>query len=296
MPTWLSSHIGFFSLVIPLTVCILDYDKKISAIYIIIFSLLNIWVGEKFSGLFLGLYFFVFSYVGIYGFKIKAKTIKKIIIVIGVLLVILLGLVYFQMTIVQGRNFSSYFIERISANGYIWWLTYANDANSGLHLNELSDELYPFVSKLSGRMSEYNFGIYKLMKMYYAPERWRPMLEYGFRGAESTRATFYYYGKVPGLILGQMLLGVLTYFISGKCYKYLRKRNYIKIIFGFYVLRNFMAVFSMSDFYLLLDIKVIFAYIVLLFGDRLNVNIKVNIPKFRLSRQRSSREKKPNAE
>ena len=142
-------------------------------------------------------------------------------------------------------------------------------------MNELGDELYPFITNLSGKMSDYNFGIYKLMKLYYSPERWQPMLEYGFRGAESTRATFYYYGKIPGLILGQVILGFLTYFVSSKCYKYLRQANYIKIIFGFYVLRNFIAVYSMSDFYLLLDTKVIIAYIILLFGDKLNINLKI---------------------
>lgn len=284
MPEWLNGHVGFFSLMIPLAVCVLDHDKTISVIYLILFVLLNIWVGEKFSGVFLGLYFFVFSYVGLYGVKIEVKSIKKLLLRTGVLVILLVGLVYFQMTVIQGRDFSYYFTERISANGYIWWLTYANDAKNGLHLNELGDELYPFVSKLSGKMSDYNFGIYKLMKLYYAPERWQPMLEYGFRGAESTRATFYYYGKIPGLILGQIILGFLTYYISSKCYKYLRQKNYVKIIFGFYVLRNFIAAYSMSDFYLLLDKKVILAYLFLLFGNKLNVNIKLNIPKIRIMR------------
>ena len=275
MPAWLNGHVGFFSLMIPLAVCVLENDKVIPIAYTILFVLLNIWVGEKFSGIFLGLYFFMFSYVGLYGFKINVKLIKKIMFIVGILLLVLVGLVYFQMTVIQGRDFGHYFIERISANGYIWWLTYANDAGRGLHLNELGDELYPFITNLSGKMSDYNFGIYKLMKLYYSPERWQPMLEYGFRGAESTRATFYYYGKIPGLILGQVILGFLTYFVSSKCYKYLRQANYIKIIFGFYVLRNFIAVYSMSDFYLLLDTKVIIAYIILLFGDKLNINLKI---------------------
>lgn len=281
MPAWLNGHVGFFSLVIPIAVCVLENDKVVSILYMMLFVLLNIWVGEKFSGIFLGIYFFVFSYVGLYGFKIRAKSIKKILFIVGVLLLLLVGLVYIQMTVIQGRDFAYYFKERISANGYIWWLTYVNDAHRGLHLNELGDELYPFVANLSGKMSDYNFGIYKLMKLYYPPARWKSMLAYGFRGAESTRATFYYYGKIPGLILGQVILGFLTYFISSKCYKYLKQRNYIKIIFGFYVLRNFIAAYSMSDFYLLLDIKVIIAYIILLFGDKLNINIKANIPKIR---------------
>lgn len=291
MPSWLNGHVGFFSLMIPLAVCVLEDDKILPSIYMAIFVLLNIWIGEKFSGIFLGIYFFVFSYVGLYGFKIKTKTIKKIIYIVGVLLVVLVGLVYFQMTTIQGRAFGYYFKERISANGYIWWLTYVNDSHKGFHLNELFDELYPFVSKLSGKMSDYNFGIYKLMKLYYAPERWRPMLEYGFRGAESTRATFYYYGKIPGLIFGQVILAFLTYFISSKCYKYLKQKNYIKIIFGFYVMRNFIAAFSMSDFYLLLEIKVIIAYIILIFGDKLNFNFKLNVPKVRFGRRRTYQRK-----
>ena len=284
MPAWLNGHVGFFALVIPIAVCALEIEKITPTIYMILYVLLNIWVGEKFTGLFLGLYFFIFSYVGLYGFKINAKLIKKILSIVVILLILLIGLVYFQMTIIQGRDFLYYFKERISANGYIWWLTYVNDSHNGLHLNELWDELYPFVTKLSGKMTDYNFGIYKLMKLYYAPSRWQTMLEYGFRGAESTRATFYYYGKIPGLILGQVILGFFTYFITSKCYKYLRQRNYIKIIFGFYILRNFFAAYTMSDFYLLLDIKCIIAYIMLFFGDKLNINLKIKIPKIRLGK------------
>lgn len=281
---FLLNHIGFFTLIIPLTVLIIKKDTLLSATYIALYMLINLWIGEKFTGLFICIYFFVLSYIAVYGWNIKNSNIKKILYGVAAFIVLAFVVIYFQMKVVGGRNFLTYISERISAQGYLWWLTYSNDAGNGMHLNELVDELEPFYKKLSGSMLDYDFGIYKLMKLYYIPSRWMNMLSEGFRGTESSRATFYYYAKMPGLIIGQLILGFLTFGITNLCFKYLRQLDYLRVIFSFYILRNFIAIYSMSDFYLLVKPAMILSYLVLLFGGKIKIIVSFRIPKLKLIR------------
>jgi hypothetical protein len=264
MPSWIKGHIGFFVLFLPLAVAILQKDKMLALFYMGLYFLINLWVGDKFTGLVLGFYIVAFSYLGLFGAKIDKKVFKRVIYAMAFAVISLLLIVYFQMKIIGGRDFGYYLTERISAQGYLWWLTYGNNVNTPVHITEIGDELYPFFHTLSGRLVDYDFGIYKLMKLYQESNRWRGMLEAGFRGTESTRATFYYYGGILGLMLGQTILALTTAKITDVCFQCLKKRDWVRIIAAIYILRNFIAVYSMSDFYLLVKLKMIICYFILI--------------------------------
>lgn len=282
MPSWIAGHLGFFTLFIPLACVIWKYHKCLTVGYIGLLFWINIWAGERFTGLFLIVFFMCVTFIGEFGESIELKEVilKKIRIAIIAIAMIVLsfgGLVYIQMRIL-GRKNISYFTERISAQGYLWWLTYLNDSAKGFHLNELTDELYPFISHLSGNMAEYNFGIYKIMKLYQVPARWHNMLDYGIRGTEATRATFYYYGKIPGLILGQVIMALCFYWILKLCIRHIKNRNAIQMVLSFYILRNYLALYSMSDFYLAVKPTMIICYLGLILLGNTSFAIKNKFP------------------
>lgn len=281
MPSWLNGHVGFFSLFLPCAVMVLKQRKGISILYIGLYFLLNIWVGEKFTGLFLGIYFVGMSFIMLYKNSISRFLTKKVMRILCIIILLCIALVYVQMTVIGGRSFVFYFVERISAQGYLWWLTYAKDSMHGIHLNEIGDELVPFYTSLSGNMNEYNFGIYKLMHLFQDPERVQRMLTEGYRATESTRATFYYYLKIPGLVLGQILLAIVTYRIIKNISKQICSYNFIKVFFLCYILRNFIAIQSMSDFYLLVKPEMCLSYFMLLIGNSFSLNLRTKFPKLR---------------
>ena len=140
---------------------------------------------------------------------------------------------------------------------------YSKDASSGMHLKEISDEINVLVNQPSGEMSDYYFGIYKMMKLFMKSDWVKYALANGVRATESTRVTFYYYGKIPGIIIGQAILAIFIFYVVNKIVVNSNQRKWILACGYMYLFKSLITVSIMSDFQLLTTTKMILVYIVL---------------------------------
>lgn len=265
MPQLVSKSMIFLYTLIPIILMIRKKEKKITYIYCGIFTLLNIWCGEKFSGLIILFYFIILAISPVcISEKMIYKT-KKTIKIIALALVFLIGIVILQQLVLglKTSELLEYFQKRIAAQGELWWLMYRGDATGGTHFNEMMDEISILVNQPNGQMSEYNFGIYKLMKLFMNSDWVKYALSRGIRATESTRASFFYYGKIPGLIIGQVLLALLVSFIVNKIIVNCNKRRIVSACGCMYIFKYVITASIMSDFQLLTTKKIILVYIVM---------------------------------
>lgn len=271
MPWIVSGSMTILYALLPIPIMLRKENKKIPIIYCGIFILLNVWCGEKFTGLIVIFYFIVLSINPSYVTRQVNKYIRKILVVIGIIVCILLIVVGIQQLILgmSTNNIGNYFEDRIAAQGELWWLTYSKDVDAGMHLNEMSDEIDILIHQPEGEMSDYYFGIYKLMKLFMNPEWVTYALANGVRATESTRATFFYYGKIPGLIIGQFLLALLLYFIVNKIIEVCNRRNWLHACLYIHVLRIVITVAIMSDFQLLTTKRIIVVYFMIVLTSKL---------------------------
>ena len=251
---------------IPIPLMIRKNDKKFAIAYLLLLSLTEIWVGEKFTGLIIIIYFVTIS--------LNPKTIQDDIrkklrkYIIGLLIVVsgLLIFVYAQQSVIgNGNNFARYLIDRVDAQGELWWLTYAGDHKNGTHFNEIYDEIKVLIYQPTGEMQQYYFGIYKLMKRFMNPSWVSYSLALNIRATESTRATFFYYGKYVGLFCGQVILAIIICFIVNRCIENCNKLRWLKAVLYMYILRSLLTAFVMSDFQLLTQKRILLVYLGLIF-------------------------------
>lgn len=270
MPWIVSGSMTILYALLPIPIMLRKENKKIPIIYCSIFVLLNVWCGEKFTGLIVIFYFIVLSINPSYVTRQVSKYIKKILVVVGITVCILLIVVGVQQLTLGMSidNIGNYFKDRIAAQGELWWLMYSEDVDAGMHFNELGDEIDILIHQPEGEMSDYYFGIYKLMKLFMNPEWVTYALANGVRATESTRATFFYYGKMPGLIIGQFLLALLLYFIVNKVIEVCNKRNWIHACLYIHVLRIAITAAIMSDFQLLTTKRITAVYLMILLTSK----------------------------
>lgn len=265
MPQLVSRSLPYLYAFIPIPLMLRKEEKKLAYLYCGIFILLDFWCGEKFTGLILIFYFVMLVINPVYISEKMKKYTKRIIKIIGFLIILLLCIVIFQQFILGLKisDISSYFENRIAAQGELWWLMYSKDASSGMHLNEISDEINVLVNQPSGEMSDYYFGIYKMMKLFMKSDWVKYALANGVRATESTRATFYYYGKIPGIIIGQAMLAIFIFYVVNKIVVNSNQRKWILACGYMYLFKSLITVSIMSDFQLLTTTKMILVYIVL---------------------------------
>lgn len=264
-------QIWLFAL-IPVVLLQRKRKKWIPIVYLLIFGLLLFWIGEKFTGLIIMIYFVLLSLNPVRVSEQMSKKMRKILKLFAVFVFGLLITVYINQVAINGYNFSgfiNYFGDRIAAQGELWWLTYEQDHNSGVHLDEIGDELNVLIHQpKTAEMINYDFGIYKLMKKFMKSEWVTYALGLNVRATESTRADFFYYGKTIGIIVGQISLALLISFWVNFAIRQCNEGNWISTICSMYVLRIISNVSLMSDFQLLTTKRIILVYIIILLSSR----------------------------
>ncbi len=270
-------EIWLFAL-IPVVLIQRKRKRWIPILYLLALGLLLVWIGEKFTGLIIMIYFILISINPVYVSKQLFKKTKKLLKVFLLLVIGLVATVYINQVALNGYDFSgfvNYFGDRVAAQGELWWLTYEQDHDQGLHLDELGDEINVLINQpKTSEMSDYDFGIYKLMKKFMKSEWVTYALGINVRATESTRADFFYYGKTGGIILGQALLAWLVSFIVNFVIKQCNKGNWVSIICLMYVLRIVSNVSFMSDFQLLTTKRIILIYIIIFLSSHFKFRLR----------------------
>lgn len=269
-----------FYAIVPLILVLRKVNLKLVVAYFILFSLLLIWSGEKFTGILILFYFCVIAMNPAYVGKQMAKKIRKITVVAVVVVLLFLFVVYVQQVVLYGVSvkefFKTYLQDRIAAQGELWWLAFQKDREAGVHISEIWDEISIWIYQPKGKMNTYNFGIYKMMWKFMKTEWVNYTLTYGARATESTRVTFFYYGKAIGLFLGQGMLGVVVYHVVNQCIKFCNRGKWLVSVLYLYVLKNLITAFLMSDFQLLTTKKIILVYMLIFILNRLRIGNRIH--------------------
>ena len=122
-------EIWLFALV-PVVLIQRKRKKWIPISYLLIFALLLIWIGEKFTGLIILVYFMLLSINPVYVSAQLSNKVKKLLKTFVMIVLGLIITVYINQVAINGVDFSgflNYFGDRVAAQGELWWLTYEQD-------------------------------------------------------------------------------------------------------------------------------------------------------------------------
>lgn len=277
---WIGALSPWFNCFIPVVLMSRHRNKVLPIAYISIFALFLIWQGEKFSGLFSILFYVILSVSPEYAMRVFKQNSRKILKIAFAMVFALLVIVTLHEVMLYQSDIGmlvSYFENRIAAQGELWWLTYKQDAHMGTHWREIGDEVTIWIHQPEGIMAHYDFGIYKMMKNFMDPGWVAYALGMNIRATESTRASLFYYGKTPLLIIGQMLLGLLVYYSVNFCTKYCSRGKWFLAVLSIYILQNVIAAVFMSDFQLLTSKRMLLVYILFIFFSHVKVSIRSNV-------------------
>lgn len=270
---------GYLIFLYPLLTINAEKNGKPKALWIFtFFYVIYIFlIGQKFGPFIQTLYFLLLTYFLPFKKSAMNKYYKKILMAIVIIGTALLILSVRQMTIEKGSieaGVEQFYNRLFNGQGDVWWGVYSRHSNEGLHLNELKDELGAFSA---GKLLQqnYNFGVYKMMKLV-APNS--IILYYAQRGARftaSTNASLFYYFGIPGLIVFKIILAFLMYFLCNKIIDSCRKGFGLEGVLYVWLMSHFTRVYYMSSFDLFLSTSAIGCYILLLanhfWGRRLSI-------------------------
>ncbi|MCR0326672.1 DUF6418 domain-containing protein [[Clostridium] innocuum] len=252
-----------------LPIPLISKNKKINKqafVFFILYCTYMIWVGDKFGSLFMGFYIFILATWITNG--IDKKKVKKLIVIAILILVFLMLFIAFQVLYERGSwsEVLVYFNNRLTGGqSDLWWRIYSTSKDSGFHFTEfLQDEVSAIFSRPVNIM-EYNFGIYKMMRLAAPQEVIHNYLSLGIRFAASTQASLFYYFKYIGLYLGSIVLGILCFFLVNKMITSYKNAHVICSVCYTMLLYKWYLIMSMSDITMIGNSTTILALFVLAF-------------------------------
>ena len=271
---YLNKYIKFFAsyykYLLPFTILpfILKEKKpKTEIIKILItlspYILFKVWVGNKFGAIFdiLILFFpIIIFYIGNVKKNKNVKTKRDLIIItkasenrklfksIGiafVFLVFILSVFYIS----RGKDASSSIIDRLSQQGQLWWKIYSNEEIKGQHIYELNDELKPLIEYKKMDISDYNFGVYKIMRKTTPINIYRAKIATGARySSQGIDIAYYYFGYV-GIIIHAVIRAFFTVLIINTYIKCFFSGRFIETIIMGRILIISNSIFTQGDLF-----------------------------------------------
>lgn len=207
----LYTYIAWF---LPISLRISDYGmKKRAFFFFAIYVFYLIWVGDKFGSLFNAFYFCLLT---IWATKrINKQTFRRLLCLIASVLALLMIYISYQVLYERGNIYEIgiYFSRRLTGGqSDLWWGIYRIEKGGGWRIAEFSDELKAIFTQPAS-VFDYNFGIYKMMRITAPSAIINNYLSRGVRFAASTQASLFYYFKYTGLIFGAIILFSLVFFI-----------------------------------------------------------------------------------
>ena len=221
--------------------------KKLSYIFFGLFCFYLIWVGDKFGSLFSAFYFFVL--IGWGTKNIDKRMLRKIMILITTVVTVLMIFISAQVYYERGSwsEVPVYFNNRlIGGQSDLWWGVYSKEKNASLRVSEFGDEVKAIISQ-PDNIIDYNFGIYKMMRVTAPNWVVNNYLSRGARFAASTQATLFYYFKYIGLYVGSILMAVLYFFVVNSAINAYRRNDLIRSVIYTMLISKSIQLTTMSD-------------------------------------------------
>lgn len=240
--------------------------RKRAIAFLAIYCLYMIWVGDKFGSLFMAFYIFILTTWVTRG--IDKKAVKKIILIAIIALITLMAFIAFQVLYERGswNEVLIYFNNRLTGGqSDLWWKIYSSDNNNGWRITEFIKDEISAIFITPSAIQNYNFGIYKMMKI--AAPQWvvTNYLNSGIRFAASTQASLFYYFKLTGVYLGSFVLGILCFVFVNKAISAYRNTDIIRSICYTMLISKWYQVMAMSDITMVGNTTTLIAIVVLFY-------------------------------
>lgn len=260
---------GWFIYLIPIAsiYSILKKKKWPIVLVSILYFLYLLFIGEKFGGFLLELYMIGVSYILPDHIINKTKfDIKKMIVIIGVAMTFLLFFALLHYYIKHGSMgdaFYELFNRVFNGQGDVWWGVYDYCQKTGLHPEEIKDELGA-IKITTDDQYYYNFGIYKLMKIISPDSIVRNYAAQHVRFAMSTDASFYYYFGSFGVLVWRIVSSFVVVKITNGLIKSCVNSLPFSAFLYSWLLVAYLSIAIQSNFAIILTRTNIFSVIVLL--------------------------------
>lgn len=243
-------------------------SKKTLMFIMLMVIITNLLYGEKFTGIYLPLMYYVIGYmISYYIINNKGRKLVTIGVATSVLLVLLIvfSIVYYQYKYIHnvGNDVVGYIIARIfSLQGEVWW---------GIDHYYFAGNLSPKVKYLfeEGTSCENYGGLYYLMREI-AP--WSLVSAYCERGVTFTMgfpaiglATIGFFNTILFCFIAGLLLALTAVLVIDS----IRNKNYIAMFVSFKVILIETHALAMGNVYNVIDVKFAFYIIVLFFISRI---------------------------
>lgn len=240
--------------------------KRRALVFFVVYCIYMIWVGDKFGSLFMAFYIFVLA-TWVKG-GLNKKRVKKIIFASVVVLGALMVFISFQVLYERGSwsEVLTYFSNRLTGGqSDLWWKIYSSDLSNGWRVGEFFSDEVSAIFSIPDNIMEYDFGIYKMMKV--AAPSWvvTNYLSNGIRFAASTQASLFYYFKYTGLYLGSILLGIFCFIFVNKAIDAYKRMDIIRSICYTMLVSKWYQIMAMSDITMLGNTTTIISVLILLF-------------------------------
>lgn len=197
----IKSH--YFMLIPIFVILSRKFNRKLY--YIIFVCLSALWlflIGEKFGSIFFLLYLIIINS----SISLKLKQVKKYIIILMVGIFSLLGVVYFQRTVLSNNSnniIGDYFYQRFAQSGEVWWGTYQKI--NGVHINEFEDEIKYTITNNENEL----YGQWKMMVTCTSALSAKIRAETRVPFSMTTTSSIYYFFGIIGIIILYPILGYI---------------------------------------------------------------------------------------
>ena len=243
-------------------------NKKTLVIIMLMVIIVNLLYGEKFTGIYLPLMYYLIGYmISYYIIHNKGRRLVTfgVLILMLSLLIIVFSIVYYQYKYIHnvGSDVLGYILARIfSLQGEVWW---------GIDHYYFSGELSPKVQYLleEGLSCENYGGLYFLMREI-AP--WSLVSSYCDRGVTFTMgfpaiglATIGFFNSYLLCVFAGLLLALTAILVTDS----IRNKNYIAMFVSFKVILIETHALAMGNFYNIIDSKFAIYIIALFFISRI---------------------------
>lgn len=256
-------------------------NKRCFSAYCLLYAIFLLLTGVKFGGLFQMIYFIAITYILSFQTDLINRHYRKILLyAVGLFLVFFaysFGQMYYECGSLE--TIIGMLVNRISnGQGDVWWGIHYKFRGI-THMDELRDELSVFsVSGIS--QAEYNFGIYKLMRLIAPPFVVNAYAAQRARFACSTEASLYYLFGFWGCLLVKILMTVMISMLVNKLIQACESNDGLEAVLYVWLISHYTRIFSMSDFYLLVSKSTVICIVILMvrhFIKRKNFKGKVKI-------------------
>lgn len=255
--------------------CIIWASKRIGAVTLSIVLLYLVWTGNKFGPFLTLASVFLFAWYPLLIVRLKRIKPARMLgcSVAAMAAIVLLAVGQYSLTngFENAEQSTTYLSQRAAQQGQLWWKTY-DLCKNGTVSESIESEIPVWLSGKDDSELNYDYGIYKIMRLTTPADLFAAKIDSGSRYSEAGHAAAYLYGGPLGLIAFDVVMGALIAVVVSTLIRSLANAWIIETLVLFRLLQILMTSLSMFTFNNLFSPASICTYAVLLISLMARMN------------------------